>query len=721
MIKIILQIISLLLIFSSFLYADFAVILKAEKEKRNLLKDKSYLHRKFPKLKIKITPTTNKIWRFRIGIYEIESLKNAENIKNSLLKRYKDAYILKTSKNTFPKIKNIIKKRKFKDESIKINFSNLSLEDLVKLVSKITKKNILITKKLKGKIDFLGEHPVKKSRLLPLLNQILRSNGYMLKDTSLGFLKVVKNSDAIKEAPKIMKFNELDEMQTEIIHLKHVKAFDVIKHARFLQSKYGKMSGDSSSNSIIITDFPENIAVIKNIVNSLENKEVNDIVYLKFKNIDVNSIYTKAKSMSVTFFANMPKSLKVDLIKNETSNSLVLVGNRRNIRKILPYLRKLDVKNSVSDKIVELIYIKNTDAKSVADLLNELVAEKSFNKNIKSDLKTAKKGAKPVKPIANIKHIYSLKSFSKEKPKITFDKELNAVIIFASKKEIEVLKNIIKKLDIERKQVYVRAEILEISNEKASQIGLKYGIVGGIKNGDGLYALSNKLGLENAGAGVDLAKSLGISLPNANKIFALGAAVSLLRKNNAANVLSEPSILCINNEESTIYMGETISVISQSTVSTNTTDLNRNIYNREDVGLKLKIKPRISSDNKVALEVEVTLEDVVPGSPIGLPKTTKRVVKTSSIVKNGDTIILGGLVREKKSKSESGIPILKDIPILGNIFKHENIQRDKTTLIVMLTPYIVNKSEDLERLKENLGKLYLFEQNFLKRLSFKKN
>ncbi len=721
MIKNILQIISLLLIFSSFLYADFAVILKADREKRNLIKDKNYLHRKFPKLKIKITPTKNKIWRFRIGIYEIESLKNAENIKNSLLKRYKDAYILKTSKNAFPKIKNVIKKRKFKDESIKINFSSLSLEDLVKLVSKITKKNILITKKLKGKIDFLGEHPVKKSRLLPLLNQILRSNGYMLKDTSLGFLKVVKNSDAIKEAPKIMKFNELDEMQTEIIHLKHVKAFDVIKHARFLQSKYGKMSGDSSSNSIIITDFPENIAVIKNIVNSLENKEVNDIVYLKFKNIDVNSIYTKAKSMSVTFFANMPKSLKVDLIKNETSNSLVLVGNRRNIRKILPYLRKLDVKNSVSDKIVELIYIKNTDAKSVADLLNELVAEKSFNKNIKSDLKTAKKGAKPVKPIANIKHIYSLKSFSKEKPKITFDKELNAVIIFASKKEIEVLKNIIKKLDIERKQVYVRAEILEISNEKASQIGLKYGIVGGIKNGDGLYALSNKLGLENAGAGVDLAKSLGISLPNANKIFALGAAVSLLRKNNAANVLSEPSILCINNEESTIYVGETISVISQSTVSTNTTDLNRNIYNREDVGLKLKIKPRISSDNKVALEVEVTLEDVVPGSPIGLPKTTKRVVKTSSIVKNGDTIILGGLVREKKSKSESGIPILKDIPILGNIFKHENIQRDKTTLIVMLTPYIVNKSEDLERLKENLGKLYLFEQNFLKRLSFKKN
>ncbi len=210
MIKIILQIISLLLIFSSFLYADFAVILKAEKEKRNLLKDKSYLYRKFPKLKIKITPTTNKIWRFRIGIYEIESLKSAENIKNSLLKRYKDAYILKTSKNAFPKIKNVIKKRKFKDESIKINFSNLSLEDLVKLVSKITKKNILITKKLKGKIDFLGEHPVKKSRLLPLLNQILRSNGYMLKDTSLGFLKVVKNSDAIKEAPKIMKFNELD-------------------------------------------------------------------------------------------------------------------------------------------------------------------------------------------------------------------------------------------------------------------------------------------------------------------------------------------------------------------------------------------------------------------------------------------------------------------------------------------------------------------------------
>ncbi len=715
MIKRILNFFLLFFFFSLSLRADFAVIVKADKSKKFLLKDKTYLQKTFPKEKILIIPSKNRIWKYRLGIFNIKDLKKAKQIKEKLLFKYKDSYILDLKKS-FPKIENLFSKNeKSKDEIININFSNLSLNDFVKLVSKITKKNILITKELKGKIDFIGSRPIKKSSLFGLLNQILRSNGYTLKTTKFGFLKVVKNSDAIKEAPAILQDNELDEMETKIIHLKRLKVFDVIKHARFLQSKYGKMTGDSSSNSIIITDFPENIEVIKDIIKNLESRESNEISYLNFKNVDVDSIYPKAKSMVVTFFAAFPKEKRVDLIKNEISNSLVLIGNRKSIRKIIPYLKKLDIKNSTVDKTVELVYIKNTEAKSVADLLNELISEKSFSENLK---KGALKKKKNTPPIFNASKTAKISySFKKDRPKITFDKQLNAVIIFASKREIKILKNIIKKLDVERKQVYVKAKILEISNEKASKIGVQYGIVGGISDAEGLYALSNKLGLENAGAGLDLAKNLNLSIPNAKKIIALGAALSLLRKEGAANVLSEPSVLCINNEESTIYVGETISVISQATVSTNTTDLNRNIYNREDVGLKLKIRPRISSDNKVALDVEIVLEDVVPGSPIGLPKTTKRVVKTSSIVKDGESVILGGLVREKRSKNESGIPILKDIPILGNIFKYNRIQKNKTTLVVLLTPYIVNKSEDLEKLKANLTKLYLFEQTFLKKIS----
>jgi general secretion pathway protein D len=299
-----------------------------------------------------------------------------------------------------------------------------------------------------------------------------------------------------------------------------------------------------------------------------------------------------------------------------------------------------------------------------------------------------------------------------DNPGITYDKQLNAIMLFGTKQERDVLKSIIEKIDIERQQVYVKAKILEINDDKASEIGLKYGIVGGLTNSSGLFALSNKMGLQDAGAAIGLMESLNLTLPKASNALALGAAVSLLSEASAADIISEPSILCINNEPSSLYVGKTVSVISQSSIGATTTDINKNNYKREDIGLTLNILPRISSDNKVTLGIEISSEDILPGSAIGLPQTTKRVVKTSAIVKNGETIIIGGMAREKVSKTVVGIPILRNIPLIGKLFSHDRITREKTTLVLMLTPYIIKQSGDLTKLREELGELYLLERGY---------
>jgi len=305
---------------------------------------------------------------------------------------------------------------------------------------------------------------------------------------------------------------------------------------------------------------------------------------------------------------------------------------------------------------------------------------------------------------------------NKAQANITFDKQLNALIIFGAQKERDIIKRIIHQLDVERKQVYVQAKVLEINNDKASKVGMKYGIMGGVSNSSGLYALSNKMGLNDANSGITLGNSLQLALPNASKVFALGAAISLLAENAATNIISEPSILCINNEPASLYVGKTISVITQSSIATASTDLPRNTYSRKDVGLSLKILPRISSDHKVALNVEITSEDILPGSSDVLPKTTKRVVKTSAIVKNGETIILGGMVRDKISDSVEGIPIIKNMPLLGRLFSHKTKSKTKTTLVLMLTPYIIERSADLTKIKEALGKLYILEKDYARRV-----
>jgi general secretion pathway protein D len=193
-----------------------------------------------------------------------------------------------------------------------------------------------------------------------------------------------------------------------------------------------------------------------------------------------------------------------------------------------------------------------------------------------------------------------------------------------------------------------------------------------------------------------------------DKVFALGATLDLLEQNGAAQILSEPSVLCTNNKEAEIYVGQTMSILTQGQQSTTGVSNIVNNYSREDIGLTLKVKPRLSSNNKVTLEVETVLEDIDPSSEqmADRPTTTKRTVKTNAIVNNGEMIILGGLIKNVGGKGESKVPFLGDIPILGDALftHHTNVEREQN-VVIYLTPYIVRQSDDLQKLKAMLSEL----------------
>ncbi len=708
----------LLLFFSlTLLNANVQIAVKADKSPQDLYKDKQFLIEKLSNLvskeEIKIISSSHSVWKWQLVILNIKNRENAGYILDIIKEKYHDAYFLN------------LKNRQIEpeDEIIEINFAGLSMKDFVKLVSKTMDKNILMPEKINGKVNFVGKQPIKKDKLLTLLNQTLLTNGYTIQDTQNGYLSIVKSSEAIKNGPPILGRSELNEVQSAVLTFKNVKITDIMKPARSLISKYGKVSIANNNNALIVTDFPQNIKAIRDIVQLLDQNNNTIVKFITLKNTDVQTQYVEISKMINSFFRKQSKNQQVQLIKNENSNSIALVGDRKDIAKILPYIKKLDRGTNKKEKDIELVYIKNADAKLVAELLHKLISTKAFNKNLENmssetnspnsrPMEYGSSGARNINtpnspnPIGNeFIPIDDYNQDNKEKPNIVYDKQLNALMIFGTKKERDVLKNIIKQLDVERKQVYVKAKILEINNEKASQIGMQYGIVGGIADSSGIYALSNKMGLSDAGAALKLADTLKLQIPNVKNMLAIGAAISLLTNNLAANIISQPSILCINNEESSIYVGKTVSVVSQSSVKATTTDISQNVYNREDIGLTLKISPRISADYKVVLNTEISMEDILPGSMAGLPSTTKRVVKTSAIVKNGETIIIGGLVRNKENTSVTGIPVIRKIPIIGKLFQHENITNEKTTLVLMLTPYIVEHSEELTKLRKALGEL----------------
>jgi general secretion pathway protein D len=191
----------------------------------------------------------------------------------------------------------------------------------------------------------------------------------------------------------------------------------------------------------------------------------------------------------------------------------------------------------------------------------------------------------------------------------------------------------------------------------------------------------------------------------------LGASIDFLVANSVAKVVSEPSIISINNKESSISVGETRSIITSS--SRTSTAVN-NSYKREDIGLNLKIKPRIANDKKVTLSVTVKLEDIVEGTGgTGTPTTTKREIKTTAIVKHGESVIIGGLVKRKKTQAVGGISFLSNIPLIGPLFGKHTDGMDNVNLVIIMTPYIIDANSSLTELRSNLAELDSMRKKYL--------
>ncbi len=628
---------------------------------------------------------------------------------------------LSTTNNLYAKNHNAKNSSEYVDLGI---IDNMSIDNFIKYVAKVTQKNILVTRSIPGKVNFIPMKPVKKERLkaimYDLLINVLNTKGYTIVDSHKGYLKVIRSSEASKSAPPLYGHSDIDQVQTKIIQVKNLDAIAIYKQISFLLSKYGRIVVAREINSIIVTDFPQNIRTIQNLISILDRHENSVVEFVELENIGVKDVYQKVQKIANALFDKRVQTQKMEILKDEGTNSIILISKRKNIEKIIPYIKKLDKANDISQKKISIIHIKNADAEKIAQTLQNLLSNKSFVQSISSGSSSknkklpSKPGAKTKAPPPLVSFPKNISSANSDKPSITVDKELNAIIIYASDRETKELKNIIEQLDIERQQVYVKAKIVEISLDKSSKIGAKYGLIGGIADSTGLYTLSAIFGTGAKAIPIDIG-SLGITKPTLDKGLALGATLSLLADEGAADLISEPSILCVNNHESTIYVGRTESVITQSSTGTSTTDVTRNTYTRQDIGLTLKIKPRISADNKVTLETKIILEDVVPGSQVGLPTTTKREVETTAIVDNGESIILGGLVKDKKNNSLSKVPILGDIPIVGIPFRYREKQDTKVSLAVLLTPYIVNKSSDLSKLRLMLGRLNMIEKELAKR------
>ena len=563
-------------------------------------------------------------------------------------------------------------------EQVNINFSNLAIKDFIKLVSKITNKNILISYRVNGSVNFVSNSPVYDDELMDILVSVLESKGYSLVQNG-SIYEVLRSIDVAKHNAKV--FNQGRKLYGSLMVTQAIKVsgenVDIIAaKIRYLISKTAKLMTLKENNTILITDYPKNIETIKKVIKNIDLNNKNIVEIVSIKNAEVKKLKTRLIDISKSLFNQKIVSQKVKIILDDNINGIILVGNKKNVTKLKSIVEKLDVESHLA-KTVKIFNLKNSDAKSVMASLKEIVSKQKF-------------------------------SDPAMKPNISSSEEINSIIVIGEPIIMKGIKLIIDELDKEKYQVYIQAKIIEINKNNSEALGVRYGFAGGDVSASGLYAMSANFGDKalTDTATKTVLDALGSIGSSAKSVLALGATVDFLEANGASKAISNPSILCVNNKQSSIYVGKTISVSSGKTAVSGSTTTS---YKREDVGLTLKIKPRVSSVDKVTLDVETVLENILDDgshNATGQPVTSKQEVKTQAILRHGESIIIGGLVKSYENDTVSKVPLLGDIPLIGEaLFSSKSETFEEDNLVVILTPYVIDKSDKLSKLQKELGVL----------------
>lgn len=620
------------------------------------------------------------------------------------------------------------------------DFPNVDITDIIKAISELTGKNFIIDSTVRGKITIVAPSKITVAEAYKAFLSSLAINGFTIVPSG-GFLKIRNARSAQRDNIDTYSgsyYPNTDQMITKIIHLKHITAETVQQQLRLLTSSYGEMAPFSSTNSLIISDFGANIDRIMKILNQLdvpgfeEQLEVIGVRYAKAKDIAdlIDKVINKGEkkpSGGGGFSSGVPRfssganrgssgqqgASYFMVFPEDRTNSLIVVGNRAGINRVKKLISQLDFKVKAEDRGgVYVYYVKNGDAEKIAQTLQE-VAKDSGPKAA-----TPSAGGGPASILAPQGQAAVREGLFGGDVQIKADKNTNSLVISASKQDYEQVLNILRKLDIPRDQVFVEGIIMEMAlNDGFEQsAGFVKFNEGGGKAGftsDATGAASFLNPLSGGSAILGFASSSRVSIPNlldptkpSILVPDIIGYINLLKSFGKTNILSTPQILAMDNQEAEIEVGD--QVITGATIIPGVNGAapqSTPIFG--EAKITLKIKPIISPNSEsVRMEVQQTAGQIstitVPKNFEGLaqPLSTRKI-KTTIIVQNGDTAVLGGLIKDEELETVKKVPLLGDLPIIGWLFKGKKSDKKKVNMLVFLTPKIIRNPNDQRNLLTN--------------------
>ncbi|MDQ7743542.1 type II secretion system secretin GspD [Hydrogenophaga pseudoflava] len=620
-------------------------------------------------------------------------------------------------------------------EPVVLNFVGAEIEAVARTMATITGRNVVVDPRVKGTVNLSTDRPVAPIVALNQFAAALRLQGFSLIETG-GLYKIVPEADAKLQsntvsAGPVSQLPASNQIVTQIFRLNHESANNLVPVLRPLIGPNNTINVNPGNNSLIITDYADNLQRIGRIIASLDVSGATDVEVIPLQHAlaadlapMVLRLIEPGSTGGVAAAAGQAgdTSYKTTLIAEPRSNSLVLrAANPARLALARSLVAQLDRPSSADAAgNIHVVYLKNADAVNLAATLRAAMAGEGSSgvaggstgvttvRNTTGGM-TQTPGTAATSPATTPVTASAGPSTGGQ---IQADPATNALIITAPEPQYRQLRAVIDQLDSRRAQVYVESLIAEVNADKAAEFGIQWqgplgnlgentvGLLGTNFGTGGNNILTNLLPIAQADTTKIQAPGTGLNFGMAsrrNGIYLLGFLARFLQQNGDGNILSTPNLLTLDNEEAKIVIGQNVPFVTGQFTNTGAGNGNNGSVNpfqtieRKDVGLTLRVKPQISENGTIKMTIFQEVSSVQASSvnsTTGLI-TNKRTIESTVLVDDGGIVVLGGLLQDEYSGNQEKVPGLGDIPLLGNLFKSENRSRKKTNLMVFLRPVVL--------------------------------
>ncbi|MBG6116979.1 MULTISPECIES: type II secretion system secretin GspD [unclassified Sphingobium] len=626
-----------------------------------------------------------------------------------------------------------------------LNVRDADIRAFIQDAARVTGRTFIIDNRVQGKVSVVTDRPLSRSEYFEIVLSTLRANGLVAVPAPGGAYRIQPADGAAGQPSGVGRAANRNSFVTEVFRLRSIDAASALETLRPLVSKDGSVTANRAGNSVVVADYADNIARIRQVIARVD-RDISSTQMVMLKNAGAREIATSLQALVESGGGENAAPSAATVVPIDSSNAIAIRGDANTVARLAAMARQLD-QQAASGTEIRVYWLEHADAEKLLPVLQQLVGQSTSQPVTAST--PAAGGAAPASaaaaPVVAASSSSSGSGISTRGPAIVTRYEgANAIIVAANSDVQRMLGETIRQIDTRREQVLVEAIIVEISDAAAKKLGVQF-LIGSTSTGFAATNYSNaspnlltlagaygatQLGttkttvvapdgtqttteVQNSG---DLASTLQQSAFNSltsatgaiaglggsigkNGIF--GAIINAVKSDTESNLLSTPSVMTLDNQKASILVGQQVPVTTGEALSQNFDNQFRTVQ-RQDVGIKLEVKPQINTGGAIKLFLRQEVSSVA--GPVSNSSSdliiNKREIETTVTVDDGEILALGGLLDDNERKTIERIPLLSDIPGLGELFKSRSRSRTKTNLMVFIRPTILRSKEDAQKLTQ---------------------